>query len=37
MIFAAVQTPAEMCVELRKPAGKQLLERNSVREIGGQK
>jgi hypothetical protein len=33
MIFAAVQTSAEMCVEWRKPAGKQQLEnRNYTRK-----
>jgi len=37
MIFAAVQTSAEMCVELRKPAGKQRLENGiGVRKFGGQ-
>jgi hypothetical protein len=34
MIFAAVQTSAEICVELRKPAGKQQLENGiGVRKV----
>jgi hypothetical protein len=38
MTFAAVQSSAEVCVELRKPAGKQQLENeNSLRKVGGQK
>jgi hypothetical protein len=38
MIFAAVQTSAEICVELRKPAGKQQPENGiGVRKVGGQK